>query len=440
MKLYASALELRSCYIFAGAIVLVWALSGGLPVQGVAQGDITYYQHIKPILERNCVACHRPGEAAPFALTTYEDVAKRAEFIQWVTESRYMPPWMADPSFRTFANQRLLTQGQIDTIAAWVRGGQKKGKPAPAAQQTAPETWPEPDLTLSMKPFMLPGDGTEQFRIFIIPTQLEEERYLRGIDFQPGNLRAAHHARLMVDTSQLLRPDDGTRAGDPNTEFTRRNVRLADYFLYGWVPGNFPVFYPEGIGKRLPAGADLVLNMHYSPTARPEQDQSRIRLYFAPEKPRRLVKTFILDENWVVNQPFVIPADTVIRFTMRSPLIPADISLLSVMPHMHLLGRSFKAWAVTPQGDVLLLIKIDDWNFNWQMTYQFEHPLKLPKGSVIFAEAVYDNTSRNPRNPFHPPQTATYGWGTTNEMMNLIFEYLDYEPGDETLRMPGYAR
>ncbi len=400
----------------------------------LSQETVNYYEHIQPLLESKCVACHRVGEAAPFSLETYEDVERRADFIQMVTESRYMPPWFADTTFNTFRNQRILSEKEIQLIAAWVENGKKKGKAPKKTQPLEKMEYPKPDMVFEMnQPFTIPGNGKEQFRIFVIPTNTEEERYVQGIDFRPGNLKLAHHSRLMIDTTQLLRPDDGTMAGDTATQFTRLNVKLADYFWHGWVPGNFLTLYPEGVGKRLPKGSDIILNMHYSPSTSDATDQSKILVYLTKEKPRRLVKTFILDENWVTNQPFRIFADQKIKFYMRSPPVPNDISLISVLPHMHLLGKSFKAYAITPQGEIINLIHIEDWNFNWQMTYQFERLIKLPKGSVVYAEAVYDNTRDNPRNPNFPPKDVTYGWGTTNEMMNLIFEYLDYEKGDENL-------
>lgn len=409
-------------------------LSSHLPILLSAQEIPTYYDHIQPILQKNCLACHHTGGAGPFSLETYESVERRADFIQTVTESRYMPPWFADPNFSHFRNEKILTQEEIQIIGTWVKTGMKKGKAPKLVKTSAPTSAPKPDLVLSMStPFQIPPNGTEQFRIFIIPTHTTEERYARGIDFRPSNLRQAHHARLMLDTTQLLRADDGTTAGDTNTAFTRLNVKLADYFWQGWLPGNFATFYPEGFGKRLPAGSDLILNMHYSPTSKPETDQSQVLIYWTKEKPRRLVKTLTLDESWITNQPFRISANQIVKFYMRSPSLPNDLSFINVLPHMHLLGKSFKSYAITPQGQIINIIKIDDWNFNWQMTYQFEHLIKLPKGSVIYAEAVYDNTANNPRNPHFPPQDVTYGWGTFNEMMNLIFEYLDYEVGDEQL-------
>ncbi|NUO03026.1 MAG: hypothetical protein HUU01_20650 [Saprospiraceae bacterium] len=401
---------------------------------------LTYYQHIKPIIDKHCTGCHRAGQAAPFPLTSYEAVQKRAHFIQTAVETRYMPPWHADPAFRSFHNENRLSSTDIQLIADWVAGGAKSGKQEKKAHQPnnmdQQPAFVEPDLRLTMQqPFEIPGDNTEQFRIFVIPTHTEEVLYVRGIGFHPGNLQQAHHARLMIDTTNLLRPDDGAVAGDPNTEFTRRQVKMSEEFWHGWVPGNFPILYPEGFGKRLPKNADLILNMHYSPTPKPETDQSAVSLYLCREKPRRLVKTFALGEQWITNQPFVIPANTEIKFYMRSPILPADLSLATVMPHMHLLGKSFKAYAITPKGELIHLIHIPVWDFKWQMIYQFDKLLKLPKGSVIYAEAVFDNTKSNSLNPNPVPRDVTYGWGTKDEMMNLIFEYLDYEEGDETLNL-----
>jgi hypothetical protein len=398
-----------------------------------AQNPITYFDHIKPILDNNCVICHRPGQTAPFSLQTYEEVIKRAEFIKTVVESRYMPPWHADTAFSTFHNQRTLSHQQIQWITKWIDQGAIKGIDSahPSTVNDKEPHYPAPDLVIKMNhPFAIPGNNTEQYRIFVMPSHTDKDLYLRGVDFVPGNKKLAHHARIMLDTTNKLRSDDGLEVGQ-SSAFAKLNVQLANKFWHGWVPGGFSIFYPEGAGKVLPKNADLVLNMHYAPSPKPEEDLSEVHIYLAPEKPRRLIQTLVLDENWIFNQPFNIPADTVITYYMRSPVLPYDLSLVSVMPHMHLLGKRFKAYAITPDGDLIPLIHIPEWDFNWQRNYQFKNLLKLPKGSVIYAEAVYDNTKNNPRNPFVPPRQATYGWGTTNEMMNLIFEYLDYEIGDE---------
>lgn len=399
----------------------------------------TYYGLVQPIILESCAPCHRPGGGGPFSLLTYEDARNRSSFIAYVVKERFMPPWFADPSYRSFHNQVVLTDDEVEIIRQWAETGASAGERKTdqlVIQKNFEKKYPKQDVSVFMqKPFNIPGNNTEQFRIFIMPTHTEKEHYAKGIRFEPGNLELSHHARLMLDTTHLLRSDDGCIAGDSNTAFTRLGVKLASQFWHGWVPGNFGEFYPEGFAKKLPANADIVLNMHYSPSPVPATDHSSVSIWLANQPPERLVKPFILDEQWVVNQPFYILPDTLITFYLRSPPIPIDISLLSIMPHMHLLGKSIEAFALIPDGRVVPLIRIPHWNFKWQMTYQFEHLVVLPKGSVILAEAVFDNTSANPLNPHNPPKPATYGWGTFNEMLNLIMEYVEYKKGDEELSL-----
>lgn len=400
---------------------------------------LTFFDDIQPIINKNCISCHRVGQVAPFSLTSFEDVNKRAKLISRVIHERYMPPNPASPlvlsdgrEISPFKNVKLLTQGEIAKIDQWIAEGKKKGidKESPLID-TFQIKHREPDLVLTLqKPFLIPGNNKEQFRVFVVPTNAKEDLFIEGIDFLPENRTLAHHCRFMIDTTNTLRPDDGIEVG-ATSEFQKLGVKMNDNFWHGWIPGNTAIFYPEGTAKRLPKNADIVLNMHYSPSPKDVFENSKILLYLTKTPPKRLVKTFILEENSVSNQPFFIPKDTLIKFYQRSPIIPYDISLISITPHMHLLGRNFKAFAITPDGDLINLINIPNWDFNWQMTYQFNKMLKIPRGSVIYAEAEYDNRSSNERNPHNPPQNIRFGWGTKDEMMNLIFQYLDYRPGDE---------
>lgn len=407
------------------------------PLSINAQKPLTYYDDIEPIIQKNCVACHRQGQIAPFPLTSYEEVDRRAGFIKKVTAQKYMPPNPSDPSVSTFKNVKKLTPEEIDKIGKWVEQGKVKGKEQKTkgkgeeSMTHLDTTWREPDIVLSFtKPYTIKGDNREHFVVFVVPTNTTEDLYVSGIDFFPENKQLAHHCRFMIDTTHLLRPDDGIEVGE-SSEFQRLGVKMSDNFWHGWIPGNTAIFYPEGTAKRLPKGSDLVLNMHYSPSSKELSENAKILIYLSKKPAKRLVKTFILEENAVVNEPFLIPKDTIIKFYQRSPIIPQNISLISITPHMHLLGKNFKAFAITPEGDLINLIQINNWDFNWQMTYQFDKLMKIPQGSVIYAEAEYDNTRQNGRNPYNPPRDVSYGWGTKDEMMNLIFQYLDYEVGDE---------
>ena len=208
-------------------------------------------------------------------------------------------------------------------------------------------------------------------------------------------------------------------------------IPLFDQFLYGWVPGNSKFFFPPGTGKKIPRNTDFIVNIHYAPSPIPENDLSRINVYFSKEEVTREVKTITITENFITNQPFRIPAGKVTTFYSKTPPLQSDLSVIAVLPHMHLLGKSFRAYAITPAGDVIPLIKINKWNFNWQNTYQFERLVKIPKSSVIYVEATYDNSSANESNPNDPPKDVAYGWNTTDEMMNFIIYCLDYKEGDE---------
>jgi Copper type II ascorbate-dependent monooxygenase, C-terminal domain len=393
---------------------------------------LTYYADIQPIINDKCVKCHRKGQVAPFELTTFESVNRRAKFISKVINEHYMPPNPADPSVSTFKNVKNLSQAEIDKIDAWIAQGKEKGiEQKNIISDSLSTTYREPDMVLTFqKPFTIPGNNQEQFRVFVVPTNTTEDLYIEGIDFIPQNKQLAHHCRFMIDTTHKLRPDDGIEVG-AESEYQKLGVKMNDNFWHGWIPGNTAIFYPEGTAKRLPKGSDIVLNMHYAPSPKEVVENSKILIYLSKKKPRRLVQTFILEENAISNQPFYLKKDTIIKYFVRSPLIPYDISLVSITPHMHLLGKNFKSFAITPDGDLINLITIKNWDFNWQMTYQFEKMQKIPKGSVIYAEAEYDNTAQNPRNPYTPTRDVTYGWGTKNEMMNLIFQYLNYEKEDE---------
>jgi hypothetical protein len=393
---------------------------------------LTYYADIQPIINDKCVRCHRKGQVAPFELTTFESINRRAKFISKVINERYMPPSPADPSVSTFKNVKNLSQAEIDKIDTWIAQGKEKGEEKKNSINDSLSTiYREPDLVLTFqKPFTIHGDNKEQFRVFVVPTNTTEDLYIEGIDFMPQNKQLAHHCRLMIDTTNRLRADDGIEVG-AESEYQKLGVKMNDNFWHGWIPGNTAIYYPEGTAKRLPKGSDIVLNMHYAPSPNEVVENSKILLYLSKKPPKRLVKTFILEENAITNQPFYIKKDTVIKYFMRSPVMPYDISLVSITPHMHLLGKNYKAFAITPDGDLINLIKINNWDFNWQMTYQFEKLMKIPKGSVIYAEAEYDNTLNNKRNPYLPTQDVKYGWGTRDEMMNLVFQYLNYQSGDE---------
>lgn len=390
---------------------------------GYGQTIPTYFKEIAPIINENCVECHRPGGLGPFSLTDFEAVKSKIKTIIAVTKSGYMPPWQADPYFRSFKNERFLDSTAIELIEKWYLTGTKKGRRKDLSiTQNISRQKRTADLILPMnKAYVLSDKSIEDYRFFNLPTNLPEDTYLKSVEFIPGNKRVVHHSRIMIDTTNQIRGIDGLSEYDPKA-LEYQKYPLADEFLYGWVPGNLPIYYPSGTGKKIFKNSDLILNIHYAPTSKTEMDSSLIKLYFAKEKVKEEIKVLTIREGDISNQPFYIPANTKPTFYVSYNL-KQSVNMVSVMPHMHFIGDSFKALAVTPSGDAIPIIKIDKWDFNWQSTYLFEKPQFLPKGTIILITATYDNTSSNPENPNIPPKDIGYGWGSTDEMMNFIIYY-----------------
>lgn len=388
---------------------------------------LTFHKDIAPIIHQNCTPCHQPGKAGPFNLITYQDVSNKADFIVYVTKTRYMPPWQADPSYQTYLNERLLTSEEIAAIQTWVTQGKKEGDKKDAQSIDVPTgPYPErkPDLSFTMRsPFTISDAGKDDYRFFNIPTHLAEDTYLEAIEFVPGNKRLVHHSRIMTDTSHMVRHIEGLSANDSAIWQFNKYPPL-DRFLYGWVPGNFPIFFPKGTGKKINKDVDLILNIHYAPSSVKEEDLSVINLYLAQGKIEKEVKTITITEEYILNNRFLIPKNTKPYFEAVY-LLNTTIEVIAVMPHMHYLGSSFKAYAITPEKTEIPLIRINKWDFNWQTSYQFKELVQIPKGSIIKVEASYDNTAGNPANPTFPPRDVQYGWNTTSEMMNLVLYYVE---------------
>jgi hypothetical protein len=413
------------------------------------QNKTDYKNYIQPILEKNCITCHRTSGIGPFRLDNYEDIAKRAKFIAKVTAIRYMPPFPADRNFQHYANERGLTDGEIEVIQKWASNQSRitnryaeadelritVEKPKDEHQTSnIKHHIPKPDYTFQMqKPFVVPNTSQEEFRYFHVPTNLKKDIYVSEIEFLPTNRKVLHHSRVMVDTSGRMTKIDGIKADDEALA-TFQKIPMADQFLYGWVPGNDRIKFPDGIAKKVKAGSNLVMNLHYSPSAKIQTDQSKVNFYVSKRPVEREVKSLILTEENISNQPFLIKADTKPTFYMTLGPIQQDISAISVMPHLHWLGKTFRAFAITPDGDVVPLVKIDNWDFNWQMTYQFQTLLHIPKGSTIMAEATFDNTSANLLNPFKPARDVSYGWNSTAEMLEMVLYFVPYRAGDELIK------
>ena len=460
----------------------------------VGQDAVTYTKDISPIIYNNCTVCHREGEIGPFPLTNFEEVRDEAYTILHVTRKGTMPPWMPD---REFSNHKLLgerglTDQEIDTIAQWVEAEMPEGDPAfeaPMPEFTEGSALGEPDLTLRVpRPYTIKGSNEDEYRVFVLPTGLKEDRDLVGVEFRPGNRTILHHGLLAFDTTGQARESDTSDPLVGYEVFGGFGIPVSPQAqLPGYTPGAVPLRLPKGVGIKLPAGADILMQTHYAPWPVRDSDQSGVNLFFADEPVERYLKTrqmmpFDLVEEDTLQPPtlslserldvvqelveefgqngfggpgnganrddiadrlgegfggrlegwslFKLPPDKVSRFHGIWN-VDEDISLISIYPHCHLLGKSWEIYVVDPEGNRENLLKINSWDFNWQGDYPLPKYVRIDKGSTIHAIATYDNTADNPLNPSVPPKASGWGGKTTDEIYLLGFNYVDYREGDE---------
>lgn len=392
---------------------------------------ITYADHIAPIIDRHCVSCHRPGEAAPFSLIGYENTKRWARMIAYVTETGVMPPWKAVEGYGSFMNENRLSAEQIELIQLWEASGAPMGDendiPEPPKFDSE---WMlgEPDLVLQLpEEFEVSGEGRDEYWHFVLEPDIEETVYVTAMDVKPGNRRIVHHVIAFLDEH-----------GQSTQYMQRRGIEGFAYETFGspgfiptnslggWAPGMVPEILPGSAGIELKPGTKVVLQVHYNKSGKSEVDQTRVGLYFTKEPPEEKVVI-----EWIANPMIRIVPDKKDQLFRASFTVGRDAKLYRVMPHMHLLGKSMKAWAELPDGTSVPLVWVDDWDFNWQFFYTFQKPVSLPAGSRIRVEATFDNTNANPNNPSNPPRLVTWGEQTTDEML-LLVAALAYDPNGDT--------
>jgi len=382
-------------------------------------GKVVYNRDIAPILQANCMNCHREGEVAPFPLVSYADASKRARQIARVTGSRFMPPWKPAPDFGHFVDERRLSERELSLIADWASSGAPEGDAAdlPPAPRFA-EGWQlgEPDLVIKMsEPFEVPADGRDVFRNFVIPVDLDEDKLVAAIEFRPGNRRIVHHSILYLDTSGAARKKDAADPGPGYASFGGPGF-LPSGSIGGWAPGGTPQVLRDGLGRPMKKGSDVVVQIHYHPSGKPEVDQSTVGIHYVKQgTPKSVTAIMIIDRG------LYIPPGQKNYQLAGSYTLPFDVTFVGVTPHMHLLGREMKATATLPDGTIDPLVWIKDWNFNWQDQYLFDQPKRLPKGTRLDVSAAYDNSEGNPLNPNSPPKLVTWGEQTPDEMFVCFF-------------------
>src|SRR5262245_46238246 len=412
--------------VFLVVIVVAWYLVH--PHAQSRPGSITFTETIAPIVHTNCVTCHRPGEAAPFSLISYEDVAKRGALIAKVTASRYMPPWHAEPGYGEFVGERRLTDAQIATIGAWVKQGMPRGDDTkmPKPPEFPSDGWRlgQPDLILEMPlAFDVPASGPDVFRNFVIPTKLTEDKWVRGIEFRPIARKVVHHAIFAQVPGGSRSNVDGVdgRPGFGGLSAVGIMDRT-DPGLGGWVPGAQPAMFTEGIVSRLPKGSDFLLQVHFHPSGKVESEKSLIGIYFAKDGGQKDLASVQLPAVFGLGAGIDIPPGEK-EFTIKDSFtLPGDARVYNAFAHAHYLARQMKAEATLPDGSKRPLIWIRDWDFNWQDGYSYRKPFVLPKGTRIDVTLTYDNSTDNPRNPINPPRRAIFGEQSLDEMGTIGFE------------------
>jgi mono/diheme cytochrome c family protein len=419
----------------------VW-LSAAVPPAAGPQASrpepVTFSSHIAPILYDNCVTCHRPGEAAPFSLLSYEDASRRAKLIASVTTSRYMPPWHAEPGFGDFADERRLTDAQIERIAEWVRQGTPRGDAK--AMPTPPvftDGWQlgTPDLVLQMpEAFEVPADGPDLYRNFAIPTGITEDKWIRAVEFRPSSRPVVHHALFQFargGAAAELNGADGKPGfgGAMPARMVRTFAPAGD--LGGWAVGTTPRFLSDNLSWTMNKGSDFILQLHFHPTGKVERERSTIGLYFASAPPPRRLRELSAPALFGALANIDIPAGEkayVVKGTARTF---ANMRAYSVLAHAHYLAREFKAIATLPDGTTRPMLWIKDWDFNWQDRYVYREPIDLPKGTRIDVTITYDNSADNPRNPCNPPRRVRFGLQSYDEMGTVAFQAMTASDDDE---------
>lgn len=382
--------------------LLVWAPVATLcfPFESRATADpldvFTYADHVEPIIRTHCVDCHSPGGIGPFSLNTFQEVRRRGRQIAEVTESGFMPPWKPEPGYGPkLQDERRLKDDEIATLSQWFDAGMPSGdlsqvSPPPPAQNG----WRlgEPDLILELpQPYPLPAEGLDIYRNFALPLGLSETRYIRAVEFQTSTRLAIHHALFLTDNTGRARVRDRSEPGVGYDGMGIGSALLPAGHIIGWTPGQRPYETPAGTGWEVGPDSDVVLQLHLQPTGRIEPINPRIGLYFAGTKPPLTSFVFQL-RSFDID----IPAGEA-NYTIRESLtVPTDVDVLGVYPHAHYIGRDLRIFAILPDGREQGLLRIPEWDFNWQGDYRFENPLRLPAGTVLHMVYVYDNSAENP--------------------------------------------
>jgi Flp pilus assembly protein TadD len=388
-----------------------------------AEKRITYSETIAPILFEHCVPCHRPGGPGPFSLLDYDATRQRAALIATVTRRRMMPPWKPDAPVNAFQGERRLTATQIDLIERWASAGAPEGppkvRPLPPATDDGWQLGP-PDLVIPLaESFTVPAGQVDVYRKFVLPVPIDRPRWIRAIDVRTDSAGAIHHARIMVDATGRARDLDAADPLPGYDGFMADAAGLPDGHVLGWTRGKTPTSLPDSLSWRLAPGTDLVLQLHFLPRAEPLSIRPEVGVYFARTPATQRPLTIMLN-SFTIDIP-AGDAAHVVRDTYR---LPVAVDLIAIYPHAHYLAKAIDADATLPDGSTRTLLRIENWDYNWQDEYRYLQAVHLPAGTQVEMRFVYDNSPANRRNPHHPPEPVRFGAKATDEMAQLMLQVL----------------
>jgi peroxiredoxin len=392
--------------LLSGETSVAWSQPAGCAIgrRRIGQPDleVDYYRHIQPILQEQCVDCHRQGQIGPMALESYDDAASWSEMIWEVVRDQRMPPWHANPDHGSFANARGLSPKQMELLERWVKGGLVEGdrsldRPLPSkVAGWQMDRQPDLELTIQSKPFSVPASGDVRYQYFVVDPKIDQEKWVEAAEILPGNLAVVHHVLVFAKPKGSRLDAEGIRG-----------------FLFAYVPGSRVIPLPKGMAKRLPADSELVFQVHYTPVGTAQTDQSRLGIWFAEESSVTHEVLTTSAVQWQLNIP---PGDS--QYQVEATLYESlpKCELISMSPHMHLRGKSYRYWALFPDGTREILLDIPHYDFNWQTEYRLSDLMQLPEGTKIHCEATFDNSAGNLNNP-DPSQWVHWGDQTYEEMM-----------------------
>src|SRR5579863_5943461 len=412
----------RSIFVPSNAAISTlrrWLVSliAGFPALAAASPPV-FYKDVLPILQSRCQECHRPGEIAPMHFLSYAETRPWAKAIREAVLTRKMPPWFADPQFGHFANDRSLSKDEIETFLDWVDGGALEG-----SHQDAPPArgWPEgwnigtPDAVFEMPHAVpIPASGAIEYQYIILPTRFSEDKWVEQVEVRPSDATTVHHAVVYIREpgSPWL---EGRPGGEAFALPIARSLTTSDILLV-YTPGNSFDGWRPGMAKKIKAGADLVLQMHYTAKGKASADRTRIGVIFAKERPKQAVLTLQMG-----NDRFVIPPGEANYRVPVSGTLPNPALLISLFPHMHLRGTTFEYMVAMPNSGFTTLLRVSNYDFNWQLNYRLAQPLPLPAGTRLACAGYFDNSANNPRNP-DPEAEVRFGEQSWEEMMIGFFD------------------